>query len=92
MTTVTNLSNINGQSYLVNSQPRRQAQSLDHVKLARNRGSIEENIQESDIVRQLIFVFGNTSSTDIIDTGNGYQLRPSIAVSDTVKKMVRDLS
>lgn len=43
-------------------------------------------------MRQLIFIFGNTSSTDIIDTGDGYQLRPSMNVSDTVKKMVAEIS
>ena len=54
-------------SYAVSplSQPKRQSQSLDHIKIARNKGSPEENITEGDIVRQLIFIFGNTTSTDI---------------------------
>jgi hypothetical protein len=84
----------NANSYLVSPlhQPRRQAQSLDHVKIARNRGSLEENVQESDLVRQLLFIFSNTTSADIVDTGNGYQLRPSLNVPDPVRKMVRDLS
>ena len=43
-------------------------------------------------MRQLIFIFGNTTSSDIIDTGNGYQLRPSLIVSEPVKKIIQDLS
>lgn len=93
-TTDTAASVVQGHSYSVSplSQPKRQSQSLDHIKIARNKGSPEENITEGDIVRQLIFIFGNTTSTDIVDTAEGYQIRPTLAVSDTVRRMVRDLS
>ena len=76
-------STLNGHLSMVHSvpEPKRQARSLDNVKMARNRGSAEEDITESDLVRQLIFIFGNTTSSDIIDTGNGYQLRPSLVIS-----------
>lgn len=91
-TNTTAINNISSLSLSPLAQPRGRGSSADQAKIARNRGSLEENIQESDLVRQLIFVFGNTASTEIIDTGDGYQLRPSLNVSETVKRMVADLS
>lgn len=90
--TTTAINNISSLSLSPLAQPRARGSSADQVKIARSRGSLEEGVQESDLVRQLIFVFGNTASTDIIDTGDGYQLRPSLNVSETVKRMVGDLS
>ena len=67
---------------------KKQSYSIDHIKIARNRGSVDETVQESDLVRQLLFVFGNTTSTDIVDNGDGYQIRPTLLVADPVRKMV----
>jgi hypothetical protein len=91
-TNVTAINNLSSLSLSPLAQPRGRGSSADQAKIARNRGSLEENIQESDLVRQLIFVFGNTASTEIIDSGDGYQLRPSLNVSETVKRMIGDLS
>lgn len=93
MTTQTNLTAVNNVSYLGSplNQPRR-AQSADYVRIARNRGLVDEKFQESDLVRQLIFIFGNNSSNDIVEFEDGYHLKTTIPASDTVKKMVRELS
>lgn len=64
---------------------------MDHVKIARNRGLVDEKFQESDLVRQLIFIFGNNSSNDIVEIDDGFHLKPNIPASDTVRKMVREL-
>ena len=47
------------------NQPRR-AQSFEQLKLVRNRG-LDEKCQESDLVAQLIFIFCNNMSNDIIE-------------------------
>jgi hypothetical protein len=52
--------------------------STDHIKIARNRGSADESVKESDLVRQLLFVFGNTTSTDIIEIRDGFEVRLSL--------------
>jgi hypothetical protein len=44
------------------------------------------------LVRQLLFVFGNTTSADIIDTGDGYQPRPGLNLPDPVRRMVSELA
>ena len=43
------------------------------------------------MVKQIIFVFGNNASNDIVEDQDGYHLRSNIAASDTVKKMVREI-
>jgi hypothetical protein len=60
--------------------------------MVRNRGSAEEGVTEVDLVRQLSFVFANTSSSDILETTDGYQLRSGLNVTDTVRRMVSELA
>lgn len=43
-------------------------------------------------MRQLSFTFTNTSSNEIIETIDGYQLRNSVNVSDTVRRMIAELA
>jgi len=49
-------------------------------------------VKESDLVRQLLFVFGNTTSTDIIEIRDSYEVRPNLEVTEPVKKMVSELA
>ncbi len=49
-------------------------------------------MSEGDLVRQLSFIFTNTNSPDIVETAEGYQLRSSLAVSDTVRRMISELA
>jgi hypothetical protein len=65
---------------------------MENLKQVRNRGCIQEGISENDIIRQLSFVFNNTSSNDIVESNEGYQLRSTINVSDTVRTMVSQMA
>jgi len=39
---------------------------MEQLKIIRNKGSVEDGVTESDLIRQLLFVFNNTNSSDII--------------------------
>ena len=43
-------------------------------------------------MRQLIFALDNGVSNDIIETKDGYELRPGLAVTDPVRKIVSQMS
>ena len=58
----------------------------------RNRGSVQDSLSEGDLVRQLIFALDNGVSNDIIETKDGYELRPGLAVTDPVRKIVSQMS
>lgn len=56
--------------------------------MIRSKDSVEGGISESEMVRQLSFAFTNTSSSEIMETTDGYQLKSSLNVSETVRRMV----
>ena len=68
--------------------PRRNTQLRETVRLIRNRGSAEQGISETDILRDLCFSLTNTDSVLIKD----YHLRPDIKVNETVKRTVAELA
>ena len=55
--------------------------------MIRNRGSVEDAVTESDILRALIFSFTNTSHA-LMD---GNRLRSDLRVSEPVKRTVAEL-
>jgi hypothetical protein len=73
-------------------QPRRPTQLADQLKVVRTRGSVEDGVSEIDLVRQLSFAFTNTSSSEIVETADGYQLKSSLNVTETVRRMVSELA
>lgn len=58
----------------------------------RNRGSVEQNISELDIIRQITYVMQNIEATFIsLRENDTFQLRDSINVSETVRAIVSEL-
>ncbi|CAM6004535.1 unnamed protein product [Sphagnum balticum] len=66
--------------------------AAEQLKIIRNRGSPEEGLTESDLIKQLTFVLNNTNSNDIIEDGGKYQLRAGINVNETVRQIVSDIA
>lgn len=58
----------------------------------RNRGSVEQNISELDIIRQITYTMQNIEATFIsLRENDTFQLRDSINVSETVRAIVSEL-
>lgn len=58
----------------------------------RNRGSMEQNISELDIIRQITYVMQNIEATFIsLRENDTFQMRDSINVSETVRAIVSEL-
>lgn len=64
MTVETNITNNNSSTII--PQPRKQPNPADWLRSVRNRGCLEEGLTEASIVRQIIFVFANNISSDIV--------------------------
>lgn len=61
--------------------------------MVRFRGSLEQGLNESQLLKQVVFCLQNISSQLIITDRNGFSaLKPEIQVNDTVRRIVRELS
>jgi len=63
----------------------------DQLLSIRNRGSIEQNISELDILREITFVMQNISGTLIMQEKDYYGLKPTLNISEPVRRIVREL-
>jgi hypothetical protein len=73
-------------------QPRRSGLNPDQYKIIRNRGSIEQGVAESDILREISYVLQNISGNFILYENGYYNIRGHINVTETVRRIVSELS
>lgn len=71
---------------------RKSTTQQEQLRIVRNKGSAEDGVSESELIRQLSFVFNNASSSDIVESGDGYQVRAGLNVSDTVRQMISEMA
>lgn len=66
---------------------------LDQLRAARHRGSIEQGISQSAILKQITYKLQGIKSDMIITDSLGQSsIKPTIQVSDTVRKIVKQLT
>jgi hypothetical protein len=63
----------------------------DQLINIRNKGSLEQNISELEILREITFVMQNISGNLIIQDKDYYALRPALNISEPVRRIVREL-
>ena len=72
-----------------NSQPNQQVEAL---RKYRDRGDKNSGITELNLLKEITFAFANVESDLIIFGEDHYSLRPTVKVSETVRKIVKELS
>ena len=61
--------------------------------MVRYRGSLEQGLSESHILKEVVFCLQNISSELVLTDKNGFSaLKPDIQVSETVRRIIRELS
>lgn len=63
----------------------------DQLINIRNRGSVEQNISELEILREVSFVMQNISGNLIIQDKDFFVLKPTLNISEPVRRIVREL-
>ena len=68
------------------------SQQSETIKKYRDRGDATHKVSEATLLRDITFALSNVEANYIVFEEDHYHLHPEIKVTDTVRRIVRELS